>query len=54
MDTNHRVLDTPPFAIATATGHAVFAEGLRLRASSGFELVLQGRNKLFALVQRRR
>ena len=27
MDTSHHVLDTPPFAIATVTGHAVFAEG---------------------------
>lgn len=50
MDTSHRELNTPPFAIATATGHVVFSEGLMLRAFSGPELVLQSRNKLFALV----
>lgn len=50
MDTSHRELNTPPFAIATATGHVVFAEGLMLCASSGPELVLQSRNKLFAPV----
>jgi len=54
MDTSHHVLDTPPSAIATATGQAVFAEGLRSHASSGFKLVLRGRNKLCALVQKRR
>lgn len=54
MDTSYHVLDTLPFAIATATGYVVFAEGMRLCASSGFQLVLQGRNKLFTLVQRRR
>lgn len=50
MDTSHRELNTPPFAIATATGHVVFAEGLMLCASSGPELVLQSRSKLFAPV----
>lgn len=47
MDASHRVLDTPPLAIATATGYMVSAEGLRLCASSRSE------NKLFAVVQRR-
>lgn len=46
MDASHHVLDTPPLAIATATGYMVSAEGLRLCASR-FE------NKLFAVVQRR-
>lgn len=50
MDTSHWELNTPPFAIATATGHGVFAEGLMFCASSGSELVLQSRNKLFAVV----
>lgn len=54
MDASHCVLVAPPSAIATATGPVVFAEGLAACASSGFELVLRGSNKLFTLVQRMR